>query len=119
MRTLPCSQTRICCSASQGAGLARNPMARITVSDTGPGLQSNTTDNRLSGVSYDGGEQVSTGVGLANIKDRLVQAYGEDHRFETVDPPEGGFAVVIEIPFERRASPESVPEPPKIAAVAS
>ena len=36
-----------------------------------------------------------------------------------VDPPEGGFAVVIEIPFERRASPESVPEPPKFAAVAS
>jgi signal transduction histidine kinase len=92
---------------------------RITVSDTGPGLQSNTTDNRLSGVSYDGGEPVSTGVGLANIKDRLVQAYGEDHRFETVDPPEGGFAVVIEIPFERRESPESVPEPTKLAAVAS
>lgn len=92
---------------------------RITVSDTGPGLQSNTTDNRLSGVTYDGGEPVSTGVGLANIKDRLVQAYGENHRFETVDPPEGGFAVVIELPCERRESAEPVSEPPRLAAVAS
>ena len=75
---------------------------RITVSDTGPGLQSAMTDNRLSGVTFDGGEQVSTGVGLANTRDRLAQAYGEFHRFEIVDAPEGGFTVTIEIPFERR-----------------
>jgi two-component system, LytTR family, sensor kinase len=75
---------------------------RITVSDTGPGLQSSMTDNRLSGVTFDGGEQVSTGVGLANTRDRLAQAYGEFHRFEIVDAPEGGFTVNIEIPFERR-----------------
>ncbi|EIZ77670.1 histidine kinase internal region [Novosphingobium sp. Rr 2-17] len=77
-------------------------MLRITVSDTGPGLQSETTDNRLSGMTYDGGEPVSTGVGLANIRDRLSQAYGEKHRFETVEPLEGGFAVLIEIPVEHR-----------------
>ncbi len=75
---------------------------RITVSDTGPGLQNPVADNRLTGVTFDGGEQVSTGVGLANIRDRLGQAYGEEHRFETLEPPEGGFAVVIELPFERR-----------------
>jgi two-component system LytT family sensor kinase len=75
---------------------------RITVSDTGPGLQSGGEDNRVSGVSFDGGEQVSTGVGLANIRDRLAQAYGEQHRFDTLNPSEGGFSVVIEIPFERR-----------------
>ena len=75
---------------------------RITVSDTGPGLQSDRDDNRVSGVSFDGGEPVSTGVGLANIRDRLAQAYADQHRFDTIDPPEGGFAVVIEIPFERR-----------------
>ncbi|MEY2943593.1 MAG: hypothetical protein RLY97_1607 [Pseudomonadota bacterium] len=74
---------------------------RIIVSDTGPGLQSDDADNRLSGVTFDGGEQVSTGVGLANIRDRLAQAYGVNHRFETLDTPDGGFAVVIEIPFER------------------
>ena len=81
-------------------------MLRITVSDTGPGLQSDTTNNRLSGVTYDGGEQVSTGVGLTNIRDRLSQAYGDKHRFETIEPIEGGFAVVIEIPVERREVPE-------------
>ena len=87
------------------------PNLRITVSDTGPGLQSGGTNNRLTGVTFDGGEQVSTGVGLANIRDRLAQAYGADHRFETMEPPEGGFAVLIEIPFERR-------EPAVLAAAA-
>ncbi|MCB2078986.1 MAG: histidine kinase, partial [Novosphingobium sp.] len=92
---------------------------RITVSDTGPGLQSSTTDNRLSGVTFDGGEPVSTGVGLANIRDRLAQAYGENHRFETVEPPEGGFAVIIEIPFEKkRESPDVPAEQPRIPAAA-
>ena len=43
---------------------------------------------------------MSTGVGLANIRDRLAQAYGEDHKFEIRTPPEGGFTVIIEIPFE-------------------
>ncbi len=84
------------------------PNLRITVSDTGPGLQTASASNRLSGVTFDGGEQVSTGVGLANIRDRLAQAYGENHRFETMEPPEGGFAVLIELPFERR---EAVPFP--------
>jgi len=83
-------------------------MLRITVSDTGPGLQNTAADNRLSGVTFDGGEPVSTGVGLANIRDRLAQAYGEQHRFDIIDPPEGGFTVLIEIPFERR---EAAPSP--------
>ncbi|WP_232493610.1 sensor histidine kinase [Novosphingobium kaempferiae] len=87
------------------------PMLRITVSDTGPGLQSPTTDNRLSGMTYDGGEPVSTGVGLSNIRDRLSQAYGENHRFETIEPLEGGFAVVIELPFERRETTQDIAEP--------
>jgi len=78
------------------------PNLRITVSDTGPGLQNPGSDNRFAGVTFDGGEQVSTGVGLANIRDRLAQAYGETHRFETFEPADGGFAVLIEIPFERR-----------------
>ena len=78
------------------------PNLRITVSDTGPGLHSPGSSNRLTGVTFDGGEQVSTGVGLANIRDRLAQGYGEEHRFETMEPAEGGFAVLIEIPFERR-----------------
>ncbi len=92
---------------------------RIIVSDTGPGLQSGATDNRLSGMTFDGGEPVSTGVGLANIRDRLAQAYGESHRFEIMDPPEGGFAVLIEIPVERREAAIPAADPPRIAAAAS
>ena len=91
---------------------------RIIVSDTGPGLQSSTTDNRLSGVTFDGGEPVSTGVGLTNIRDRLSQAYGENHRFEIVEPPGGGFAVVIEIPCERSQAVEPAAETPRLVAAA-
>ncbi|MEO6360586.1 MAG: histidine kinase [Sphingomicrobium sp.] len=42
----------------------------------------------------------STGVGLANIRDRLVQAYGPAHSFTTRTNERGGFSVVVEIPFE-------------------
>jgi sensor histidine kinase YesM len=42
----------------------------------------------------------STGVGLANIRDRLAQAYGPAHRFETKKNDRGGFSVVLEIPFD-------------------
>ena len=42
----------------------------------------------------------STGVGLANIRDRLSQAYGAAHRFETRQNERGGFSVIVEIPFE-------------------
>ena len=62
---------------------------RITVSDTGPGL----IENKL-------GPSLSTGVGLANIRDRLAQAYGPDHRFDSRSTPGGGFVVEIEIPYQ-------------------
>ncbi len=89
---------------------------RISVSDTGPGLQNPAHDNRLTGMSFDGGDPVSTGVGLANIRDRLGQAYGGEHRFEIQDSPEGGFSVVIEIPFERREEAVPAPAPPRLQA---
>lgn len=66
---------------------------RIAVSDTGPGLRDATL--RPSPM-----QSLSTGVGLANIRDRLAQAYGPNHRFETRSTPEGGFSVEIEIPFQ-------------------
>ena len=62
---------------------------QIAVSDTGPGLQ----DARPRASR-------STGVGLANIRDRLAQASGPDQRFETRSAAGGGFAVEIEIPFQ-------------------
>ncbi|MBC7986036.1 MAG: histidine kinase [Sphingomonadaceae bacterium] len=69
---------------------------RITVSDTGPGLNAGTPP-RIA----------STGVGLANIQDRLAQAFGEDHRFETGSNEAGGFCVEIEIPFELEQAKEA------------
>lgn len=70
-------------------------MLRMIVSDTGPGLQG-AQRNAESLVHTPS----STGVGLANIRDRLAQAYGENSRFEIETPPDGGFTVIIELPFE-------------------
>jgi signal transduction histidine kinase len=61
----------------------------IAVSDTGPGLIGNHFRPTLS-----------TGVGLANIRERLAQAFGPDHRFDTKTNPGDGFSVEIEIPFQ-------------------
>ena len=62
---------------------------QITVADTG----GECGDHGM-------GESGSTGVGLANIRDRLSQAYGEDHRFETQTRTGKGFQVLIDIPFQ-------------------
>jgi hypothetical protein len=66
---------------------------------------------------------VSTGVGLANIRDRLAQAYGDDHRFEIETPPEGGFTVIVEIPYEiyedTAAEPSVAGKPVTAPAVAN
>ncbi|MDE2560771.1 MAG: histidine kinase [Sphingomonadales bacterium] len=78
------------------------PRLRITVSDTGPGLQSGSDVARLQAATGELGSTASTGVGLANIRDRLAQAYGDSQRFEMQNRPEGGFAVVIELPLEVR-----------------
>jgi two-component system LytT family sensor kinase len=67
----------------------------ITVSDTGPGAEDHWVR-----------AQQSTGVGLANIRDRLSQAYGADHRFETESNIRGGFRVTIEIPYQLEPSEE-------------
>ena len=79
---------------------------RLTVSDTGPGLRVRPARATVSAAMKGAGNTVSTGVGLANIRDRLAQAYGDEHIFDIRTPPEGGFTVVIEIPFEREAPDE-------------
>jgi sensor histidine kinase YesM len=67
---------------------------RITVSDTGAGLSAD------SAAPTTGLATESTGVGLANIRDRLAQAFGDQHRFDVHMGTEGGFTVVIEFPFQ-------------------
>jgi two-component system LytT family sensor kinase len=49
----------------------------------------------------------STGVGLANIQDRLAQAYGPAHGFTTRTNEQGGYSVIIEIPLENEGKERS------------
>lgn len=90
------------------------PVLRVTVSDTGPGLQPGTDPSTLFGVTSSRSD--STRVGLANIRDRLAQAYGENQRFEIGERPGGGFMVVIELPFEAREAPPSLQAAPQLAS---
>ena len=69
---------------------------RISVADTGPGLIAGKANRTTS----------STGVGMANTRERLTQAYGKDHRFDISSPPGGGFEVIVEIPYDTRIEPE-------------
>jgi two-component system LytT family sensor kinase len=69
---------------------------QISVVDTGPGTDSLYTERAAQ----------STGVGLANIRDRLAQAYGPDHRFDTQTNINGGFSVIIDIPYQVQAAEE-------------
>jgi two-component system LytT family sensor kinase len=69
---------------------------QIAVSDTGPGLQEKAI-----------ARQASTGVGLANIRDRLVQAFGEEQRFDIETNEDGGFRVLIEIPLQFEQAKEA------------
>ena len=62
---------------------------QIEVADTGPGVRERPAAPSLS-----------TGVGLTNIRERLVQAYGPEGRLDTRSRPTGGFAVEIEIPYQ-------------------
>lgn len=82
---------------------------RLTVSDTGPGLQGK--QNAAQAVARG---HSSTGVGLANIMERLSQAYGEDHRFDIETPPDGGFTVIIEVPYEHMEAEEPPAAQPKL-----
>ena len=95
---------------------------RIVVSDTGPGLQG-SADGPNKGAEPGTGGTVSTGVGMPNIRDRLEQAYGDRHRFEIRSPSEGGFTVLIEIPYEPDADSDEpevpVTSPAGLAALAS
>ena len=60
----------------------------ISLADTGPGLNDAPPKPNSS-----------SGVGLANIRDRLAQAYGNDHRFELGPNHPHGLIVTIDIPY--------------------
>ena len=66
----------------------------ITIADTGPGLSVRCPAGEVP-LSTQG-----TGVGLANIRERLIQAYGENQRFELEDNEPHGLIVLIDIPYQ-------------------
>ncbi len=76
-----------------GGGLLEIAAARegrelcLLVRDTGPGLSA----NKLTALN--------TGVGLSNTRSRLQELFPDRHRFDFDEPPEGGLAVRIRIPF--------------------
>jgi two-component sensor histidine kinase len=70
-----------------------NGSLKLTVFDNGAGLPENWQ-------LKSGG-----GIGLANTAARLEQLYGENHRLDVRNRPEGGVEVVIVVPF-RTNSPE-------------
>jgi sensor histidine kinase YesM len=71
----------------------------ITACREGQAVRLEVADNG-TGEGGDIAASPSTGVGLANIRDRLSQAYGGAHRFQTRQNERGGFSVILEIPFE-------------------
>ncbi|HET8749265.1 MAG TPA: histidine kinase [Sphingomicrobium sp.] len=71
----------------------------ITAVGEGQAVRIEVADNG-NGEGADISASPSTGVGLANIRDRLSQAYGGAHRLETKQNDRGGYSVIIEIPFE-------------------
>jgi two-component system LytT family sensor kinase len=71
----------------------------LTAKREGHAVRIEVADNG-NGDGVDLAASPSTGVGLANIRDRLSQAYGGTNRFETRKNDRGGFSVIIEIPYE-------------------
>jgi two-component sensor histidine kinase len=77
---------RVEISATSGAD---GRVLHLTVRDDGPG------------VGPDSRTRTRQGVGLTNIRSRLEQLYGGEHRFSLENRPEGGVAVGISLPFLR------------------
>jgi two-component system LytT family sensor kinase len=76
----------------------------ITANREGQGVRIEVADNG-DDLAPELSASPSTGVGLANIRDRLSQAYGAAHRFETRTNDRGGFSVIIDIPYETGEKP--------------
>jgi LytS/YehU family sensor histidine kinase len=72
----------------------------MTASREGDAVRIEVADNGSGEGCADASTSASTGVGLANIRERLQQAYGNAHGFTTKTNEHGGFSVVIEIPYQ-------------------
>jgi LytS/YehU family sensor histidine kinase len=66
----------------------------LQVSDTGVGLG-----------ALDSAAVFGRGVGLSNIRDRLVQLYGPGQEFHIDNRPAGGAEVTVRVPYHTSAQP--------------
>ncbi len=71
----------------------------ISATREGRAVRVEVADNGVAGAHGVSASQ-STGVGLANIRDRLAQAYGAAHSFTTKTNDHGGFSVIVEFPLQ-------------------
>ena len=71
---------------------------QLQVRDNGPGLP--------KGRAPAGG----TGVGLANTRSRLEHLYGASQHLQFSEPPGGGLAVIVTIPFRADETAEIIDE---------
>ena len=66
----------------------------LEVADTGPGM-------------IEGADQPGRGIGLRNVRERLVTLYGDDHEFSLGDNDPNGLKVTIVIPYQAFVGPSS------------
>jgi sensor histidine kinase YesM len=71
----------------------KNGKLELEIHDDGPGMTAQATAS-----------DPQSGIGLANCQARLAQHYGDDHGFEHGTSPDGGFSVVLTLPFETACS---------------
>ncbi len=71
-------------------------LLRLEVKDSGPGIETSSSSVEKQGV------------GLSNVRARLKQNYGTEFRFEIVNVPEGGLAVLLEMPFQQAVTEDLV-----------
>ncbi len=76
---------------------ARAGRIEIKASREGPNLVVTVSDN---GDGLSGKPTAGSGIGLSNTRSRLEQLYGNRHRFELSNRPQGGLCVRLALPAE-------------------
>jgi len=77
----------------------RGERLEIEIADDGPGLPAVTAEPRREGI------------GLTNTRARLRKLYGEAHRLVLENRPEGGWRVLVELPFRESGKAPGDDEP--------
>ena len=75
-------------------------LLRLSVEDNGVGLSHPAAADVTT---------AKTGLGIANVRDRLAALYGDAHRFELVHGSAAGLTVQIEIPIRKASGPGESP----------